>query len=320
MKKLFLTIFTFALLGAPLLAGPGHDHGEGAFLNAGSSNSFDLSDYQIANLQLKSEKIKNQKFFETVTMPVVLRRASSGGWTAQGFMFEGKDILQIKQGQKASIKIDAIEGKKLEGKITSIDTMMDPKTRLFSAHAQVTSAVPANAQGLKGEMTVQTTYTETALGVPVAALQGEFGNYFVFVRKGNHFERRPVAIGHASDSYVEILQGVQAGEELVTLGSYQLQYVTGSDEHDHDHEEPAQAGPAHKHEHGEECTGNHGHNTHEGHDHSAHEAGSHEGHNHDSHDHDHDHDDHNHAHDNHDGHDHGEGFWSKVKNFFSHSH
>ena len=253
MKKLILALALPLFFTHASLAGTGHSHGDEAFLKTEIADHFDLTDYQIQNLQLKTELVKKHNFYETVKMSIVLRK-SPDGWAAQGFMFEGNDILRIKTGQKAFVYIDVMPERTLNAKIVKIDDMLDPKTRLFSAHAEILSNVPANAQGLKGEMIVQTSFSETALGVPSSAVQGEFGNYFVFTKTGNHFERKPVVIGHSMDNITEITAGLEADETIVTQGSYQLQFVTAAASKEHDNEEIFESskkdGHDHDHRHG----------------------------------------------------------------------
>ena len=64
--------------------------------------------------------------------------------------------------------------------------------------------------------------------VPLSAVLGEAGNLFVFVQddKDPHtFMRTPVVLGQRDDRYVEVIEGVLPGANVVTVGNYQLQYV-----------------------------------------------------------------------------------------------
>ena len=58
MKKFLLTL-SFLTLINPAFAGPGHDHGESAFAGgAGPATHFDLTDQQMNNLDIQSEKVE----------------------------------------------------------------------------------------------------------------------------------------------------------------------------------------------------------------------------------------------------------------------
>jgi cobalt-zinc-cadmium efflux system membrane fusion protein len=62
-----------------------------------------------------------------------------------------------------------------------------------------------------------------ALAVPKAALLEDEGRTFVFVRHhGEYFIRRPVAAGRALGDWVEVLQGLEEGQEVAAEGAFLL--------------------------------------------------------------------------------------------------
>ena len=57
--------------------------------------------------------------------------------------------------------------------------------------------------------------------VPAAAIVDDAGRPIVFVqREGETFERRAVTLGARSGDQVQILEGVAAGDRVVTAGAY----------------------------------------------------------------------------------------------------
>ena len=68
MKKLILTL-AFLTFISPAYAGPGHDHGEGAFAGgAGPATHFDLTDQQMSNLGIQSAKAEFLAMQNTVCL------------------------------------------------------------------------------------------------------------------------------------------------------------------------------------------------------------------------------------------------------------
>jgi cobalt-zinc-cadmium efflux system membrane fusion protein len=61
---------------------------------------------------------------------------------------------------------------------------------------------------------------EAALAVPRLALQTMEGRDVVFVRSGETYTARPVTLGQRDARNVAIVEGLQAGEEVVTEQSY----------------------------------------------------------------------------------------------------
>jgi cobalt-zinc-cadmium efflux system membrane fusion protein len=59
--------------------------------------------------------------------------------------------------------------------------------------------------------------------VPVSAVQRDGREQVVFVAIGDHrFERREVVTGRKADGAVEILEGVEPGEQVVVEGAFVL--------------------------------------------------------------------------------------------------
>lgn len=79
----------------------------------------------------------------------------------------------------------------------------------------------------------------TVLQIPETAVMEDQGNYFVYVQKdGEHFERRGIQLGQSNGKVVQVTQGLQDGDILVTKGAYYLKLAAGQG-----------SAPAHGHEH-----------------------------------------------------------------------
>lgn len=228
MNKIVLSsIIAFSLTITTALAGDGHNHGNSAFENNQSAaTEFELTATQIHNLHLQTAKVSPFEFYETIAVPMIVDTMHNTHALAHGFVYEGSDILKIQKGQAVTFKLDILPEKEFHGNIVRIEDMIDPQSRLYSIYATIDENFPKNTQGLKGEMTIRITPVKKALGVPVTALQGEFGDYFVFIQHDQHFERRAVTKGYQTGNMIEV-EGVKEGETVVTIGSYQLRYATG---------------------------------------------------------------------------------------------
>ena len=81
--------------------------------------------------------------------------------------------------------------------------------------------------------------TVEALSIPEESLVVDAGLNYVFVQTGGEsFERRQVRTGIADRGMVEILEGVAAGERVVSDGAYAVKLASAST-----------APPAHGHAH-----------------------------------------------------------------------
>ncbi len=61
---------------------------------------------------------------------------------------------------------------------------------------------------------------EVTLSLPLSAVQTMDGSDAVFVREGDVYESRPVKLGRRDGVFVEVLEGIAAGEWVVVEGSY----------------------------------------------------------------------------------------------------
>jgi cobalt-zinc-cadmium efflux system membrane fusion protein len=137
-----------------------------------------------------------------------------------------KDVGQVGIGMPCRMKVAAFPEEIFAGKITYLSDVLDPASRT----AKLRCVVPNRDGRLKLEMfaTVEIPLpaTRSALGVPPGALQVVENQDVVFVeRDAARFEKRVVEPGERSDDWVEIRQGLRAGERVVAEGGFYLKSV-----------------------------------------------------------------------------------------------
>jgi RND family efflux transporter MFP subunit len=124
------------------------------------------------------------------------------------------------------------------GSILSIAKDVDNNRPLISVFAQVNDDVDMPEGSLTPVQIAMGNATQNTM-IPVSALLEDYGSYSVIVQaSGEGFERRPIKIGKRNGENVEILQGLQVGEVVVTAGAYQVKMASMSG-----------STPAHGHEH-----------------------------------------------------------------------
>ncbi|NOZ62229.1 MAG: efflux RND transporter periplasmic adaptor subunit [Calditrichaeota bacterium] len=141
-------------------------------------------------------------------------------------------IMQLYPDEQSKVRVgQAVEffqkGWSAEGRIKFISPTADPATGSVEARAdiansnqQVKANVPITARITVGE--------KVALVVPSSALLHEEDHFIVFVQKGEQFEKRLVETGIRTSEIVEIRDGIEAGEKVVTHGAYQLKNIAFS--------------------------------------------------------------------------------------------
>jgi cobalt-zinc-cadmium efflux system membrane fusion protein len=134
-----------------------------------------------------------------------------------------KDLGRLAKVDKVQIDVDAYPSRAFNGRLTHISDLIDPKTRA----AKVRVVVPNVDGALKLEMFVRaaipTRDRKQGLLVPVGAVQYIDNQPVVFVRESEtRFVRRLVRLGATANEVVEVLEGVKAGEPVVSEGSFYL--------------------------------------------------------------------------------------------------
>ena len=133
-----------------------------------------------------------------------------------------QDLGQVRIGQPANIKVDAYPEKALTGKVTFIYPTVTTETRTAKVRVEL-----ANPGGLlKPSMYARVEFISSrgkgqALTVPDSAVLDTGTRQLVLVQRGEgRFEPRPVKLGMRADGYIEVLEGVKAGENVVVSANF----------------------------------------------------------------------------------------------------
>lgn len=134
-----------------------------------------------------------------------------------------RDIAAVKVGQDAAFAALAYPGEKFHGKVVLVGNQVESGSRTVEVRIAVDNADGRLKPGMFADVEIVTTILANVLLIPDGALQTEGADQIVFVAlDGNTFERRVVKLGWEQTGRVQILSGVQAGENIVTDGSFIL--------------------------------------------------------------------------------------------------
>ncbi len=131
------------------------------------------------------------------------------------------DIVNLKTGMETEVFTDALSGKIFNGNIK----LINPRIDVQSGTIKVTIEVFDKTRQLKPGMFVETkiliSNTPNALVVPKKSLNYKDNQAFVFVfsRESREVSKRLVKTGIAEKDVMEILDGLQEGERVVTVGT-----------------------------------------------------------------------------------------------------
>ncbi|HKP10972.1 MAG TPA: efflux RND transporter periplasmic adaptor subunit [Blastocatellia bacterium] len=146
---------------------------------------------------------------------------------------------RVQPGQRLVARLPGDPDHPFEGKVKSVGSAVDPAKRTVPVRARVTNVGTHLKHEMAVEVRIASGSRKSGLLVPASALVDDEGLKVVYVKGGERYERRPVTVGTINYKWAEVLSGVEAGEEVVTAGAYQLKNLKkggeGGGEHDDDH-------------------------------------------------------------------------------------
>jgi len=196
--------------------------GFGLKLNAGSVN--------VANVQ--TSMVERRSLVHTLR---VAGNISTNSQTAAWFEFTAysRDLAWLKTNQTVEVTVPSAPGMvysaqiKLDGGRPVAGADFDGTSDSTKIRAEISNP-PVEAAGLGGEKLFTGFYAEgrvlvnspDVLTVPRSAVLQPGSQPVVYMDFGNgYYEQRKIKLGRVGDEFVEVLDGLQAGDKVVTSGN-----------------------------------------------------------------------------------------------------
>ncbi len=134
------------------------------------------------------------------------------------------DVPLLDVNDPADVAIDALRGVKFTGKVSRYADAEDAETRLMRAEIDLPNKGNRLHPGMYGRVIIHLSPNDVALRVPSACLhqQDGTGEATLFVAKDGKAQLRKVRIGKDNGAQVEVLDGLDAGDEVITGESDRL--------------------------------------------------------------------------------------------------
>lgn len=134
-----------------------------------------------------------------------------------------REFRKLEAGQPAQIRVDALGDQRFAGRIARISPVIDPQTATFKVTVETSDAGNRLSPGMFARIDVVYDVRPNALQIPRDALIDTVDEAAVFVvGEGATAERRTVQTGLTNGGRVEVLDGLQEGEDVVVVGQAAL--------------------------------------------------------------------------------------------------
>jgi RND family efflux transporter MFP subunit len=132
------------------------------------------------------------------------------------------DVARLKVGDAARVRVDSLRAMMLTGEIKRISTMatesVGDRTRVFPVDVVVEETDPRLRPGMSATVIFTLSHVENVAAVPLSAVFANADSVrYVFVQKGEVFQVRPIEIGIADTRRVQILSGLNEGEDVALM-------------------------------------------------------------------------------------------------------
>lgn len=207
--------------------------------NATTELQLNQTKFDYENAVNKAEQIRKQIQDATVKSPIsgriVKKEIEVGEFVNAGtvlatildvsrlkvqVMVNEKDVYQLHEGQKVKVTADVLSGKMYSGQISYI------APRGNEEHSYPVEITVANSGQLKAGTFVNVDFSqkskEKSLQIPRIALVESIKNPYVYVVNQNVAQQRKLTIGRELGDNIEVLSGLQPGDQVVTTGQLNL--------------------------------------------------------------------------------------------------
>ncbi|MFT4567059.1 MAG: Cu(I)/Ag(I) efflux system membrane fusion protein [Saprospiraceae bacterium] len=203
-----------------------------------------ISEAQIESILSSGKPIETIDLFADHSGYVLKKKVSLGDYVNQGqalytvgqtnrlwliFNVFESDLANVKTGQQVIFTTPSTGTKKFNARINYIEPLLDPTSRTATVRAETSSNGKQLKPGmlLKGSIiSTNSKSTKGAISVPRTAVLWTGNTSVVYVKQQDtevpSYQFREVTIGSRSGNFVQILSGVQEGDELVTHGAFAI--------------------------------------------------------------------------------------------------
>lgn len=195
---------------------------------------------QVANIEAMIEKKKLMAPFDGL---LGIRRVNVGQYLNPGdevvslvsmdpinvtFFMPQKALGYLKKGLEVQVSSDAFSGEVITGELAAMEARVDQSTRMIEVQAKLPNPDGVLRVGMFVSVKIDLAPPRRVMAVPASSvLYASFGNSIYTVTPSEDGEtyaanQKFVKLGERRGDFVEVLEGLEANERVVTDGAFKL--------------------------------------------------------------------------------------------------
>lgn len=142
-------------------------------------------------------------------------------------------VQRVAVGQSVKVSVDAFPDEQLTGVVTKVavvadsaNSFMNPDLKVYPTTIKIDGTHDWLRPGMSAEIEILVRSLEDVIYVPIQAVTYFDDKRVVYVSNRGRPERREIEVGTFSESYIEIVSGLEEGEEVLLLPPQQSMNTT----------------------------------------------------------------------------------------------
>ncbi len=128
----------------------------------------------------------------------------------------------VNPGDRAEVKLQALPGRTIEGKVTRISWALDPKVRTLRVEIDIPNPDAKLQPGLYAYATIIAEEHPDVLTIPATAVVSEQGKDYCVAVVASKAVRRPIQLGLSDGTRTEVVSGLDGDEAVVKANAASL--------------------------------------------------------------------------------------------------
>jgi Cu(I)/Ag(I) efflux system membrane fusion protein len=139
-----------------------------------------------------------------------------------------QDQGSLRVGQSAKVSVDAYPGEVFSGRVSFISPVLNAQTRTVQVRVELPNPHGRLRPAMYAKVELATGHAAPVLSVPLSAVLDSGVRQLALVQVAEgRFEPRALKLGRRDGEFVEVLDGLAEGEQVVTKANFLLDAESG---------------------------------------------------------------------------------------------